>query len=35
LSAARQISAKSWITGGWPAMSNVSQAIITSYIPRP
>lgn len=36
LSAARQISAKSRMKGGWPArLRMVSQATITSYMPRP
>ena len=36
LSAARQISAKSRMTGGWSAREGaVSQATITSYIRRP
>jgi hypothetical protein len=35
LSVPRQISAKSRMKRGWPAVSSVSQASITSYIRRP
>ena len=35
LSVVRQISAKSLMTGGWPATSRLSQATNTSYIRRP